>query len=82
MEIQKIGIKLEGDMCLDDSDKNLIMVWSKAVNPDKEVLLVCWKVTDPSAGEMKDMVAEWDHFVVLTAEGKPLGTAQDYFLTK
>ena len=57
MEIQKIGIKLEGDMCLDDSDKNLIMIWSKAVNPDKEVLLVCWKVTDPSAGEMKHMVA-------------------------
>lgn len=82
MEIQKIEIKLEGDMCLDDSDNNFIMIWSKAVNEDKEDLLVCWRVTDPSAGEMKDMVSEWDNFVVLTAEGKPLGTAQDYFLTK
>lgn len=82
MDEQKIGIKLNGDMCLDDSDKNFIMIWSKAVNEENEDLLVCWQVTDPAAEEMKNMVTEWDKFVVLTAEGKPLGTANDYFLTK
>jgi hypothetical protein len=45
-------------------------------------LFVCWKVTDPDADEMKDMVSHWDEFVVLSAAGKPLGTAREYFLTK
>lgn len=82
MENQKIEIKLEGDMCLDDSDKNMIMIWSKAVNTQNEDLIVCWRVTNPDAEEMKNMVSEWDNFVVLTSEGKPLGSARDFFLTK
>lgn len=81
-ETQKIQIKLSGDMCLDDSDKNFIMIWSKALGPESEDLIVCWQVTDAAAGETKNMVSEWEHFVVLTADGKPLGTARDYLLTK
>jgi tRNA pseudouridine-54 N-methylase len=82
MEAHKIEVKLTGDMCLDDSDKNLIMIWSKAVNAQNEELIVCWRVSDPDAEEMKNMVSEWEEFVVLSAAGKPLGTAKDYFLTK
>ncbi len=82
MEAQKIEVKLKGNMCLDDSDQNLIMIWSKAVGVCEEDLIVCWKVTDPSAEEMKDMVANWDQFIVMSEAGKPLGTAREYFLTK
>lgn len=82
MDIEKIALKLQGDMCLDDSDKNLIMIWSKAFDVAEQPLIVCWQVTDPEAGELKDMVSEWDKFIVLNAAGKPLGTAYDYFLTK
>ena len=82
MDVQKIALKLQGDMCLDDSDKDLIMIWSKAIDVADEPLIICWQVTNPDAGEMKDMVSEWDKFVVLTAAGKPLGMANDYFLIK
>ena len=82
MENLKIEVKLRGDMGLDDSDPNLIMIWSKATDVANNDLFVCWKVTDPNADEMKDMVSHWDEFVVLSAAGKPLGTAREYFLTK
>ena len=82
MDIEKIALKLQGDMCLDDSDKNLIMIWSKAIDIAEQPLIVCWKVTDPEAVELKDMVSEWDKFIVLNAAGQPLGSASDYFLTK
>ena len=82
MDVEKIALKLQGDMCLDDSDKNLVMIWSHAIDIADQPLIICWQVTDPDAGELKDMVSEWDKFVVLTAEGKPLGTANDYFLIK
>ena len=76
----KIGVKLQGDMCLDDSDPDLIMIWSKAISIANDPLLICWQVTDPAAEEMKNMVAEWEKFVVLTEGGKPLGTSRDFFL--
>lgn len=82
MEIEKIALKLQGDLCFDDSDKNLIMIWSKAIDIADQPLIVCWQVTDPEAGELKNMVSEWDKFIVLNADGKPIGTANDYFLTK
>lgn len=82
MDMEKIALKLQGDMFLDDSDKNLTMIWSKAIDIADQSLLICWQVTNPDAAEMKDMVSEWDKFVVLTAAGKPLGTANDYFLIK
>jgi hypothetical protein len=82
MEAQKTEIRLTGDLCLDDSDKSLVMIWSKAVNAEEEEFLVCWRVSDPEAAEMKDMVSKWEEFVILSADGKPLGTAKDYFLTK
>lgn len=82
MDVEKIALKLQGDMCLDDSDKDLIMIWSKAIDIADEPLIICWQVTNPDADEMKDMVSEWDKFVVLTEAGKPLGTANDYFLIK
>ena len=47
MDIEKIALKLQGDMCLDDSDKNLIMIWSKAIDVAEQPLIVCWQVTDP-----------------------------------
>ncbi|MFR0986019.1 MAG: hypothetical protein ACLSFZ_05355 [Frisingicoccus sp.] len=79
MDIEKIALKLQGDMCLDDSDKNLIMIWSKAIDVAEQPLIVCWQVTDPEAGELKDMVSEWDKFIVLNAAGKPLGTPTTTF---
>lgn len=82
MDTQKTALKLMGDMCLDDSDKNMIMIWSKAVTMEDEELLVCWQVSDPGAEELKDMVSEWNRFVVLTAKGRPLGNAADFFLIK
>ncbi|WP_178627187.1 hypothetical protein [Frisingicoccus sp.] len=82
MEEQKIALKLQGDMCLDDSDKNFIMIWSRAIDIADQPLIVCWQATHPEAAELKDMVSKWDKFVVLTAAGKPLGTADDYFLVK
>lgn len=82
MESQKTKIRLKGDMGLDDSDPDLVMIWSRAVTPDNADCLVCWKVTDRQASEMKDMVAQWDQFVVLDSYGKPMGTARDYFLIK
>ncbi len=82
MEDLKVEIRLKGDMGLDDSDPGLIMIWSKAEDPENKDVIVCWKVTDPGAPQMKDMVSRWDEFIVLSASGKPLGTARDYFLTK
>ena len=82
MESLKIEVKLRGDMGLDDSDPNLILIWSKATDITNTDMFVCWKVTNPEAEEMKDMVAHWDEFIVLSAAGKPLGTAREYFLTK
>jgi len=82
MDDEKIALKLEGDMGLDDSDKDLIMIWSKAIDIAEQPLIVCWQVTEPEAGELKNMVAEWDKFIVMTPEGKPIGTANEYFLTK
>ena len=82
MDDEKIALKLEGDMCLDDSDKDLIMIWSKAIDIADQPLIVCWQVTEPEAGELKNMVAEWDKFIVMTPEGRPIGTANEYFLPK
>ena len=62
--------------------RNLILIWSKATDVTNTDVYVCWKVTNPEAEEMKDMVAHWDEFIVLSADGKPLGTAREYFLTK
>ena len=39
MDIEKIALKLQGDMCLDDSDKNLIMIWSKAIDVAEQPLI-------------------------------------------
>ena len=47
MDDEKIALKLEGDMCLDDSDKDLIMIWSKAIDIAGQPLIVCWQVTEP-----------------------------------
>jgi len=82
MESIKIELKLKGDLALDDSDPDLVMIWSKAEDVTNSDVIVCWKVTDPDAGEMKDMVSHWDRFIVLSPGGKVLGTARDYFLTK
>ncbi len=82
MESIKIEVKLKGDLSLDDSDPGLIMIWSKAEDVTNSDVIVCWKVTDPDAGEMKDMVSHWDQFIVLSPAGKVLGTAREYFLTK
>lgn len=82
MEAQKKEVKLKGDLCLDDSDPNLVLIWSKAEDSRHVDHIVCWKVTNPEAEEMKDMVSAWEEFVVLSADGRPLGTARDYFLTK
>lgn len=82
MDTEKIALKLQGDMCLDDSDKNLIMIWSHAIDIADQPLLICWRATHPEAEELKNMVDEWDKFIVMTPDGKPIGTANDYFLTK
>lgn len=82
MEAQKTELKLVGDMCLDDSDAKLVMIWSKAVDADDKDHIVCWRASNPTAEQMKEMVEKWEEFVVLNADGKPLGTAKDYFLTK
>lgn len=71
MDEEKIALKLEGDMCLDDSDKDFIMIWSRATDIADQPLIVCWQVTDPEAGELKNMVAEWGKFIVMTPEGDP-----------
>ena len=82
MDTEKIALKLQGDMCLDDSDKNLIMIWSHAIDIADQPLIICWQVTHPEAKELKNMVDEWDKFIVMTTAGKPIGTANDYCLTK
>ena len=42
MEAQKKEVKLKGDLCLDDSDPNLVLIWSKAEDSRHVDHIVCW----------------------------------------
>ena len=82
MEGYKTEVTLTGEMCLDDSDSALPLIWSKGTGAGGERYIVCWKASDPKAEQMKDMVQDWAEFIVLDNDGRPLGSARDYFLTK
>lgn len=76
----KVEVKLIGEMCIDDSDKNLPMVWTRGKYTGGMPCLVCWQITNPAAPKLKDMVGDWDRFIILSEAGKPLGTAREFFL--